>query len=134
METRVSLGRRPDAIERDAEGRLTGNLPPHLECAVPILFSAMSYGSISYNAHESLARAARELGIYYNTGEGGLHEDFYQYGPNTIVQVASGRFGVHPDYLGGRRGGGNQDGPGSQAGHRRASAREKIVGTSPAPE
>ncbi len=99
METRVSLGRRPDAIERDAEGRLTGNLPPHLECAVPILFSAMSYGSISYNAHESLARAARELGIYYNTGEGGLHEDFYQYGPNTIVQVASGRFGVHPDYL-----------------------------------
>jgi glutamate synthase domain-containing protein 2 len=35
----------------------------------------------------------------YNTGEGGLHEDFYQYGPNTIVQVASGRFGVHEDYL-----------------------------------
>ena len=40
----------------------------------------MSYGSISYNAHESLARAAEELGIYYNTGEGGLHEDFYEYG------------------------------------------------------
>ena len=99
METRVSLGRRPDAIERDADGKLTGSLPPHLECAVPILFSAMSYGSISYNAHASLARAARALGIYYNTGEGGLHEDFYQYGPNTIVQVASGRFGVHPDYL-----------------------------------
>lgn len=33
------------------------------------------------------------------TGEGGLHEDFYQYGKNTIVQVASGRFGVHKDYL-----------------------------------
>ena len=44
-----------------------------------------------------LARAAQELGIYYNTGEGGLHEDFYQYGANTIVQVASGRFGVHKD-------------------------------------
>ena len=66
---------------------------------MPILFSAMSYGSISYNAHESLARAAQELGIYYNTGEGGLHEDFYKYGANTIVQVASGRFGVHKDYL-----------------------------------
>jgi glutamate synthase domain-containing protein 2 len=63
------------------------------------MFSAMSYGSISYNAHDSLARAATELGIYYNTGEGGLHEDFYRYGPNTIVQVASGRFGVHKDYL-----------------------------------
>ena len=63
------------------------------------MFSAMSYGSISYNAHESLARAARELGICYNTGEGGLHEDFYEYGPNTVVQVASGRFGVHEGYL-----------------------------------
>ena len=64
-----------------------------------MMFSAMSYGSISYNAHESLARAAAELGTYYNTGEGGLHEDFYQYGDHTIVQVASGRFGVHKDYL-----------------------------------
>jgi glutamate synthase domain-containing protein 2 len=63
------------------------------------MFSAMSYGSISYNAHASLARAASELGILYNTGEGGLHEDFYKYGKNTIVQVASGRFGVHKDYL-----------------------------------
>ena len=36
----------------------------------------MSYGSISYNAHASLARAANKLGIFYNTGEGGLHEDF----------------------------------------------------------
>ncbi len=59
----------------------------------------MSYGSISYNAHECLARAAVELGTYYNTGEGGLHDDFYKFGPNTIVQVASGRFGVHKDYL-----------------------------------
>ena len=63
------------------------------------MFSAMSYGSISYNAHESLARAAEELGTYYNTGEGGLHKDFYKYGKNTIVQVASGRFGVHKEYL-----------------------------------
>ena len=55
--------------------------------------------SISYNAHESLARAAQALGTYYNTGEGGLHQDFYQYGEHTIVQVASGRFGVHKDYL-----------------------------------
>ena len=28
-----------------------------------------------------------------------MHEDFYCYGENTIVQVASGRFGVHEDYL-----------------------------------
>jgi glutamate synthase domain-containing protein 2 len=35
----------------------------------------------------------------YNTGEGGLHKNLYKYGANTIVQVASGRFGVHPEYL-----------------------------------
>mgnify|MGYP000256199644 FL=1 len=99
METRVFLGAKPKNIERDASGRIKNNMPPHLALSMPVMFSAMSYGSISYNAHESLARAAAELGILYNTGEGGLHEDFYRYGKHTIVQVASGRFGVHPDYL-----------------------------------
>jgi len=100
METRTFLGKKPERVERGPDGRIkTDGLQPQLRLEVPILFSAMSYGSISYNAHESLARAARALGTYYNTGEGGLHEDFYEYGPNTIVQVASGRFGVHPDYL-----------------------------------
>lgn len=99
METRVFLGAKPSGIRRDPDGNIITKLPPRLTLSTPIMFSAMSYGSISYNAHESLARAAKELGIYYNTGEGGLHEDFYAYGPNTIVQVASGRFGVHKDYL-----------------------------------
>jgi len=99
METRVSLGAKPISIERNKKGRIINNLPPQLHLSMPVMFSAMSYGSISYNAHESLARAAEELGILYNTGEGGLHEDFYKYGKNTIVQVASGRFGVHPKYL-----------------------------------
>ncbi|MDO4847483.1 MAG: glutamate synthase-related protein [Clostridiaceae bacterium] len=99
METRVFLGKKPAGIERDENGQLKNNLPVHLELSMPIMFSAMSYGSISYNAHAALARAATELGILYNTGEGGLHEDFYCYGENTIVQVASGRFGVHEDYL-----------------------------------
>jgi glutamate synthase domain-containing protein 2 len=99
METRIFLGSRPEKIERDENGSLTDNLLPGLELSVPVMFSAMSYGSISYNAHESLARAAAELGIYYNTGEGGLHKDFYKYGKNTIVQVASGRFGVFREYL-----------------------------------
>ena len=99
METRVFLGSKSGPIERDENGKLVNNLKPQLELEVPILFSAMSYGSISYNAHASLARAATELGTLYNTGEGGLHKDFYKYGPNTIVQVASGRFGVFKDYL-----------------------------------
>ena len=99
METTVYLGKKDVEIKRDARGRLVDNLPPQLRLTTPIMFSAMSYGSISYKAHASLARAAEELGIYYNTGEGGLHSDFYKYGKNTIVQVASGRFGVHEQYL-----------------------------------
>lgn len=99
METKVFLGKKAEKVSRDENGRLACALSPQLELSMPVMFSAMSYGSISYNAHASLARAATELGIYYNTGEGGLHEDFYVYGDRTIVQVASGRFGVHKDYL-----------------------------------
>ena len=99
METRTYLGKKPQRVSRNAEGKLDCQLPPQLELSMPVMFSAMSYGSISYNAHKSLALAATELGILYNTGEGGLHEDFYCYGENTIVQVASGRFGVHEKYL-----------------------------------
>ena len=99
METRVFLGKKPDTVERDPWGRLDCRLPPQLELSMPVMFSAMSYGSISYNAHACLARAAEALGICYNSGEGGLHEDFYRYGANTVVQVASGRFGVHKEYL-----------------------------------
>ena len=99
METRVFLGKRPDKITRREDGKLDCALPPHIELSMPVMFSAMSYGSISYNAHASLARAATDIGTFYNTGEGGLHDDFYKYGEHTIVQVASGRFGVHEDYL-----------------------------------
>jgi glutamate synthase domain-containing protein 2 len=99
METKVFLGKKPGKIERNEDGTLKTEMTPQLELPVPVMFSAMSYGSISYNAHKSLALAASELGTYYNTGEGGLHEDFYKYGANTIVQVASGRFGVHKGYL-----------------------------------
>ncbi|MDR0485146.1 MAG: IMP dehydrogenase, partial [Elusimicrobiota bacterium] len=99
METKVLIGRKPQKLEYGADGKLKTKMPPQVELEIPIMFSAMSYGSISRNAHESLARAAVELGICYNTGEGGLNKNFYKYGKNTIVQLASGRFGVHKEYL-----------------------------------
>ncbi|MDR0890702.1 MAG: alpha-hydroxy-acid oxidizing protein [Endomicrobium sp.] len=99
METKVLIGRKPNVIPFDDNDELKTTMPPQIELNIPIMFAGMSYGSISKNAHESLARAATELGTCYNTGEGGLHKDFYKYGNNTIVQVASGRFGVHKDYL-----------------------------------
>ncbi len=72
---------------------------PLLKLDMPIMFSAMSYGAVSLNVQKSLARAAREKGTFWNTGEGGLHSDLQEYAASTIVQVASGRFGVNPDYL-----------------------------------
>ncbi|MFA5363213.1 MAG: glutamate synthase-related protein [Candidatus Omnitrophota bacterium] len=102
MELRTYIGRKPDKLEFSGTGRnlkVKTPLRPQLKLEVPILFSAMSYGSISLNACRSLAKASAESGTFYNTGEGGLHKDLYKYGGNTIVQVASGRFGVHKEYL-----------------------------------
>jgi glutamate synthase (NADPH/NADH) large chain len=66
---------------------------------------AMSYGSISAEAHENLAIAMNRLGAKSNTGEGG--EDPERFVPmangdskrSSIKQVASGRFGVTSEYL-----------------------------------
>ncbi|NEB41880.1 glutamate synthase large subunit [Streptomyces sp. SID14515] len=62
---------------------------------------AMSYGSISREAHETLAIAMNQLGGKSNTGEGGEDPDRL-YDParrSSIKQVASGRFGVTSEYL-----------------------------------
>ncbi len=62
---------------------------------------AMSYGSISQEAHETLAIAMNRLGAKSNTGEGGEDPDRL-YDPerrSAIKQVASGRFGVTSEYL-----------------------------------
>ncbi|MDX3327590.1 glutamate synthase large subunit [Streptomyces sp. ME02-6979-3A] len=62
---------------------------------------AMSYGSISQEAHETLALAMNQLGGKSNTGEGGEDSERL-YDParrSSIKQVASGRFGVTSEYL-----------------------------------
>ncbi len=100
MELRTYLGRKPDRIDLTAGniGRWTRRAP-QVAIETPIMFSAISYGAISLNVQESLARAATEYGTFFNTGEGGLHKSLYKYSDNAIVQVASGRFGVHQEYL-----------------------------------
>ena len=100
MELTTYIGRKPDRVDMDPKtGNLKTELAPQVKIEVPVMFSAMSYGAVSINVHESLAHAAQEAGTLWNTGEGGLHPKLYKYGDNTIVQVASGRFGVHADYL-----------------------------------
>jgi glutamate synthase (NADPH) large chain len=66
---------------------------------------AMSYGSISKEAHENLAIAMNRIGGKSNSGEGGENRDRFQKDANgdsrnsAIKQVASGRFGVTSHYL-----------------------------------
>jgi len=66
---------------------------------------AMSYGSISQEAHETLAIAMNRIGGRSNTGEGGEDAARYRRDPNgdwrrsAVKQVASGRFGVTSEYL-----------------------------------
>ncbi|MEM8839954.1 MAG: glutamate synthase large subunit, partial [Pseudomonadota bacterium] len=68
---------------------------------------AMSFGSISREAHTTLARAMNRIGGKSNTGEGGEERDRYEELPDgspnpersAIKQVASGRFGVTTEYL-----------------------------------
>jgi len=66
---------------------------------------AMSYGSLSKEAHETLAIAMNRLGGKSNSGEGGEEEERYEHDENgdfrmsRIKQIASGRFGVTSHYL-----------------------------------
>jgi len=103
MELRTYLGKKSDRLQFKENKKSTTTIKtksePQVKLETPIMFAAMSLGAISYNAHQALARTAEEHGTLYNTGEGGLHKSLYKYGKNTIVQVASGRYGVHHEYL-----------------------------------
>ncbi|MDP8212807.1 MAG: glutamate synthase large subunit [Candidatus Zapsychrus exili] len=67
--------------------------------------SAMSFGSVSREIHETLAIAMNRLGAMSNSGEGGEDPERYKLMPNgdnkssAVKQVASGRFGVTTEYL-----------------------------------
>ena len=88
----------------------TGSIPieevePATEIVKRFATGAISLGSISREAHETMAIAMNRIGARSNTGEGG--EDYHRYTPDAngdsrnsaIKQVASGRFGVTPNYL-----------------------------------
>jgi glutamate synthase domain-containing protein 2 len=102
MELRTFLGSKPDFlnVKPDGDVDIETQIGPNLAIEAPILFSAMSYGAISYNAFKSLAMASKKFGTLFNTGEGGLPRELRsEYGGNAIVQVASGRFGIDAEYL-----------------------------------
>lgn len=100
MELRTYLGRKPEKVEYDpVTKKVYADMPPQVMIEVPIIFSALSYGAISYNAWKALLMAAKEAGTLCNTGEGGWPVELREYSNRVIAQCASGRFGVDLDYL-----------------------------------
>ena len=91
-----ALGRTPVPLDE---------VEPAVEIVKRFATGAMSYGSISREAHTTLAIAMNRIGGKSNTGEGGEETDRFKPLPNgdsmrsAIKQVASGRFGVTTEYL-----------------------------------
>ena len=93
------------SIKNPVKGISIDDVEPASEIVKRFATGAISLGSISREAHETLAIAMNRIGARSNTGEGG--EDYHRYIPDSngdsrnsaIKQVASGRFGVTPNYL-----------------------------------
>ncbi|MGD0532519.1 MAG: glutamate synthase large subunit, partial [Methyloceanibacter sp.] len=96
IKTAEEMGRKPVPLEE---------VEPAKEIVKRFSTGAMSFGSISREAHTTLAIAMNRIGGKSNTGEGGEESDRYKPLPNgdsmrsKIKQVASGRFGVTTEYL-----------------------------------
>ncbi len=93
------------AAERGAHPVALADVEPAKDIVKRFATGAMSYGSISKEAHETLALAMNAIGAKSNTGEGGEEAERFRVLPNgkskrsAIKQVASGRFGVTTEYL-----------------------------------
>lgn len=123
IETKIFFGRKPKKIEFSTDPNHIENITlktefrPNFEIDMPIMIGHMSLGSISYNACMAIYQAAKELNILAGSGEGGLHQDFYEYGNNIITEIASGRFGVDINYLKNAAGIEIKIGQGAKPGH-----------------
>ncbi len=96
IKTAEEDGRKPIALDE---------VEPAADIVKRFATGAMSYGSISREAHTTLAIAMNRIGGKSNTGEGGEESDRFKPLPNgdtmrsAIKQIASGRFGVTTEYL-----------------------------------
>jgi glutamate synthase (NADPH) large chain len=92
-------------LKPDGNGIPIDEVEPAKEIVKRFATGAMSFGSISMEAHSTLAVAMNRIGGKSNTGEGGEESERFQPLPNgdskrsAIKQVASGRFGVTTEYL-----------------------------------
>jgi glutamate synthase domain-containing protein 2 len=70
-----------------------------IEIPIPIYGGGMSFGSISLNFMIARARAAKKLGTFMSTGEGGYPVELVPYRDHVITQVATGMFGVREETI-----------------------------------
>ncbi len=120
IRTAEEIGKTPIAVD---------DVEPAKEIVKRFATGAMSFGSISREAHTTLAIAMNRIGGRSNTGEGGEEPDRFKPLPNgnsmrsAIKQVASGRFGVTAEYLVNSDHDADQDGARGKARRGRAIAR-----------
>ena len=72
---------------------------PKISIPIPVYGAGMSFGSISLNFMLARAMAAKRLGTFTSTGEGGYPPPLFEYKDNVITQVATGMFGVREDTI-----------------------------------
>ena len=99
IEVCAYLGKKPRQLKISDKVDLETEIAPNVRIETPITLGHISYGAVNLGVHKALAMAAEKAGTLMGSGEGGLHPDLYEYGDHIIVQVASGRFGVHSEYL-----------------------------------
>src|SRR5712664_1264247 len=80
------------SLNKRGEGR-------KIEIPLPIYGGGMSFGSISLNFMLARARAAKKIGTYMSTGEGGYPDAIVPYRDHVITQVATGMFGVREETI-----------------------------------
>jgi glutamate synthase domain-containing protein 2/ferredoxin len=72
---------------------------PKISLSLPVYGGGMSYGSISLNVMLGRAMAAKEIGTFTCTGEGGYPDDLIPFSDSIITQVATGLFGVREETI-----------------------------------
>ena len=99
IETKTYVGNRTGRLRLSPEGNIVSKLGCGVMMDMPIMLGHVSLGAVSYNAQKALFMAASRLNILAGTGEGGIHKDFRGFSQHLNSEVASGRFGVNPDFL-----------------------------------
>jgi glutamate synthase domain-containing protein 2/NAD-dependent dihydropyrimidine dehydrogenase PreA subunit len=90
-------GVNPEEITTAIDLNRSGDHRPQITIPLPLYLGGMSYGSVSIVSMLSRIRAAKALGTFCSTGEGGYPDELKPYDDHIITQVATGLFGVREE-------------------------------------